>query len=90
MSGTIQRVTLSEGMVLLELSSDEILMAESASLVDDTDLLVGFADDRYFAAFFEALQSWKGRYVTYTGKTKIIDGKKYGVIMRDRSNLSIR
>jgi len=90
MSGTIQRVTLAQGMVLLELSSDEILMAEPASLVDNTDLLVGVANDRPIAAFFEAIQSWKGRYVTCTGETKIIDGKRYGVIKRDRSNLSVR
>jgi hypothetical protein len=88
-SGTVQRVTIYEGMVVLELSDNQFLVAEPATLVDNTDLLVGILNDRPLPAFFEAIQSWKGRSVTCTGESKVTNGKKSIVIARDRSNLTI-
>jgi hypothetical protein len=88
-SGTVQRVTISQGMVMLELPNNQVLLAEPATLVDNADLVVGLLNDRPLPAVFESIQSWRGKSVTCTGESKMINGKKSIVIARDRSNLTV-
>ena len=88
-SGTVQRVELLEGNALLHLPDNRIILAEWSTLVDRTDIMIGALNDRPVAAILEALQAWKGRYVTCTGEVKKLNGKSYMAVQGDRSNLIV-
>jgi hypothetical protein len=87
----VQRVELMEGMALLHLPNNRVLVAQDwMTLVDQSDILVAASQHRGVAGIFEALQAWNGRSVTCTGEIKELNGKRYMEIMKDRSNLEFR
>lgn len=73
-SGTIQSVGFSNGMVVLQLPDRQFLISERATLVDNADMAVGVMNKAVIPEFMKAIQAWKGRSVTCTGEIRNIDG----------------